>query len=289
MNGRRVITSLLMLGALALATTGCVSKDEYDKAATAARLARQELESVNGRYQAAMMENKDLKEKNGILGSQIALKDQAIAQQKGMIDKLQGDLAAANKALADAWSKEPTVIVKGGANALPDKLNDIMVKLALEFPDLFEWDARLGMLRVKADLTFAPGSTEIKPEAVKALTKLADVLNRPDFHPFNSYIAGHTDDMPLSKEDTKALHGSNWGLSVHRSLAVIKLLAENKVDQARMGALGFSKYQPVAANAAGGKGNAANRRVEIWIVPKEKFMTTAIPGAPTVSAEKEGT
>jgi outer membrane protein OmpA-like peptidoglycan-associated protein len=167
-------------------------------------------------------------------------------------------------------------------------IHDVMKKLADESGGLFTWNSKLGMLQMQADLTFAPGSTEIKPEAAKALQKLAEYLNRAEFQPFNSYIAGHTDDMPLSKTETKELHGTNWGLSVHRSLAVIKLLAENRVDQARLAAMGFSKYHPVAPNAAGNKGNAANRRVEIWIVPREKFMTTGTPAEPTVSAEKEG-
>lgn len=286
MSGRWV-AAIALFGALAAVSTGCVSKDEYDKAVTAARIARQELDSANARLQTALMDNKNLKEQNNLLASQMSGKDAIIKQLRTSND----DLAAKLKDVTDkyiALAGEEPKIVDRGSNALPAEQNILMQKLADESGGFFTWNPKLGMLQMQADLTFAPGSTEIKPEAAKALQKLAEYLNRQEFQPFNSYIAGHTDDMPLSKTETKELHGTNWGLSVHRSLAVIKLLAENRVDQARLAAMGFSKYHPVAPNAAGNKGNASNRRVEIWIVPREKFMTTGTPAEPTVSAEKEG-
>jgi flagellar motor protein MotB len=286
MSGKWV-AAVALFGALAAASTGCVSKDEYDKAVTAARIARQELDSTNARLQTALMDNKNLKEQNNLLASQTKNKDDIIKQLRDANDSQMAkynDLWEKYKVLANAEPK----IVDRGATALPAEQNALMEELAKGSGGFFTWNPKLGMLQMQADLTFAPGSTEIKPEAAKALQKLAEYLNRAEFQPFNSYIAGHTDDMPLSKTETKELHGTNWGLAVHRSLAVIKLLAENRVDQARLSAMGFSKYHPVAPNAPGNKGNAANRRVEIWIVPREKFMTTGTPAEPTVSAEKEG-
>jgi chemotaxis protein MotB len=273
-----------LFGALAAMSTGCVSKDEYDKAVTAARIARQELDSANGRLQAALMDNKNLKDQNGLLASQMKNKDAIIKSLQASND----DLAAKLKDVTDKYialaGKGPDILVRN-VSALPAGLDEKMKEVAKNYPELFDWDSRLGMLRVKADMTFAPGSTEIKPEAAAALAKLAEIFNGADFQPYCAYIAGHTDDMPLSKEVTKEQHGSNWGLSAHRSLAVIKLLAENRVDQARMAGLEFSKYQPVAPNAAGNKGNASNRRVEIWIVPPDRFLTTPAGMAPAKAEE----
>jgi flagellar motor protein MotB len=45
--------------------------------------------------------------------------------------------------------------------------------------------------------------------------------------------------------------------------------------------MGFGEYHPVAPNKPGKKGNQANRRVEIWIVPPGSFLTTAGPVAKT--------
>ena len=56
-------------------------------------------------------------------------------------------------------------------------------------------------------------------------------------------------------------------------MEVEKVLTDAGVDSARVAVMGFGQYQPIEPNAAGNKGNAANRRVEIWLVPKGQFVT----------------
>jgi len=88
--------------------------------------------------------------------------------------------------------------------------------------------------------------------------------------------------MPIRRPQTKRTHPDNWYLSVHRAVAVQKELARAGLAPARIGTMGFSEYHPVEPNAPGNKGNGANRRVEIWIVPPGRFLTQPT----TVAAEK---
>ena len=110
--------------------------------------------------------------------------------------------------------------------------------------------------------------------ALAALKKLAEVLNTADAKPFNIYVAGHTDDMPIVRAETKREHPTNWYLSVHRAVAVQTVMAAAGLAQPRAGVMGFSEYHPVATNPPAHKGNQANRRVEIWIVPPDRFLTS---------------
>ena len=54
-----------------------------------------------------------------------------------------------------------------------------MRELAAKYPDYLEFDERLGMLRMKSDVTFDVGSTEVKPEAKKVLALVAEILDKP--------------------------------------------------------------------------------------------------------------
>ncbi|MCK4602906.1 MAG: OmpA family protein, partial [Phycisphaerae bacterium] len=169
-----------------------------------------------------------------------------------------------------------TVPAIGEIRVLPTAVDAALVKFAAENPDLVEYLPKYGMVKIKADMTFAKGSAEVTAAAAAALTKLAEIANSPDAKAFNVYIAGHTDDIPIRKAETLREHKNNWGLSVHRSLAVIKVLFQAGVDQKRMGAMGFSKYHPVEPNELGNRGNPTNRRVEIWLVPPNRFLTGSV-------------
>ena len=78
----------------------------------------------------------------------------------------------------------------------------------------------------------------------------------------------------ILKPDTIQRHPDNWYLSVHRSVAVQEVLTGAGLAPQRVGLMGFSEYHPVAANASGKGGNQANRRVELWIVPPDRFITS---------------
>lgn len=280
---------MALVGAVLMTATGCVPKDEYDKAVAASRRAHEELQKAQAALLELRQENERLKAELAQRQAELAAKDKIIASLQAENSQLRAELAKLRDLLSKGTTPPPMPI------ALPAGLNDLLKALAAKYPDLLDFNERNGMVKFNADMTFAPGSTELKPQAKEALKKLAEIMNSAEAMPFSMYVAGHTDDIPLKNPETVRLHGSNWGLSVHRSLAVLMDLAQNNVDQVRMGAMGFSKYHPVAANAPGNKGNQANRRVEVWIVPQDRLFTTegaavtpeAVPEAVPAKEEKK--
>ena len=165
-------------------------------------------------------------------------------------------------------------------------MDEALRALAETNSDLMAYLPNYGMIKLKADLTFGKGSAEVNVKAKAALAKLAEIINSDVAKQFHVYVAGHTDDIPLVKPETIRLHGTNWGLSCHRALAVVKVLFEAAVAQQRMGAVGFGKHHPVVPNLAGNKGHPLNRRVEIWIVPPDRFLTAA-GAAPSATPPEE--
>lgn len=263
-----------------LLTGGCVSQKDYDALQAQNRNAQKELARVmaalnerDAQYAALEKQLADLQIQLKAKDDQIALlsggKDALLAKIKelqAIIDKMKGD-----------WPKPPDV------TALPPGLDDALAKLAKMYVDLFDYDAKRGMLKFKSDMTFDPGEDTVKDRAKEALTKLAEILNTAEAANFHAYVAGHTDDIPISRPETKKRHPTNWYLSVHRAVAVEGVLEKGGVTAARLGAMGFGEYHPVAPNAAGHKGNVLNRRVEIWIIPPSRFMTVEQGGAPAKS------
>ena len=283
MSGRRTI--IAVLAGLALATAGgCVSQEKHNEALKAVRLAREQLLASKSALQKAGEENRTLRA--DLAKAQLDLTDKGDRitylekEALGLTDKFNR-----LKTLYDKLASKPPPKT-GQISILPSRLDAALTALGKTNPELMEYLPKYGMVKLKADLTFDKGSATVKASAVDVLKKLAEIVNRDEAKIFHVYVAGHTDDIPLKKKATIDAHGTNWGLSLHRAGAVVKVLAVAGVGQKRMGAMGFSKYYPVAPNAPGNKGNPLNRRVEIWIVPPDRFLTADGAAAPEPEPEK---
>ena len=261
-----------VLGAVLL-TAGCVSEAQYKEAVAASRRASEQLTLCKNALRDLRTANQklmgDIEAREGVIGA----RDKSLAQLQASHDKLNDDF----KTLFDKYKKAlesgpvPTPI----GMVLPAALDKALRDFAQANPDLVEYLPKYGMVKLKSDLTFSPGSVAIKVATGDALRKFVAILNSPAAATFNVYIAGHTDDMPIGKPETLKHHPDNWYLSVHRAVAVQKVLTRGGLTAARVGVLGFSEYHPVAPNKPNKKGNETNRRVEIWIVPPDRFLTGA--------------
>jgi len=178
------------------------------------------------------------------------------------IAALKEDLAKKNELIASMQQR----LLHGGA-ALPVELSTKLEDFAKQY-DLVTFDANRGIVKFKSDLLFELGSDKVAAEASKAVKSLCEILNSEEAKGFDVIIAGHTDDIPVEKPATREKHPTNWYLSVHRSISVLDVMAENKIDPKRISVRGFGEYRPVAENKPGKKGNPLNRRVEIYIVPE---------------------
>jgi chemotaxis protein MotB len=114
-----------------------------------------------------------------------------------------------------------------------------------------------------AEILFDSGKAKIKTEATSSLDKVAKVL-KSEVADLNVGVEGHTDNVPIKYSGWK----SNWELSTARATSVVHYLAEQKgISPARLAAIGYGEYRPVASNSTA-EGRRQNRRVEIIIMPK---------------------
>ncbi len=267
---------LSVLGSLMMAG-GCASDAQYKEALAASRRANEQLVNCQNALRDVRLENQNLQDAIKNRDAAIAARDSQLAQIQIAHDKLGKDFKDLyGKYLAASTSGAPQPI---GNIVLPAALDKTLREFAKNNPDVLEYLPEYGMVKLKSDLTFEPGSTDIKTPSGDALRQFVQILNGPDAANFNVYIAGHTDDIPIRKPATLQQHPDNWYLSVHRSVAVEKVMTRAGLASKRIGVMGFGEYHPIAPNAPGNKGNVANRRVEIWIVPPDRFLTSGGQGA----------
>ena len=183
---------------------------------------------------------------------------------------LQEKINAYEKTLAekDDLINQMKLRLLNGGTALPPELTTLLEDFAKTHGGMVTYDADKGIVKFSSDLLFNKGSDEVTSSAASAVKSLCTILNSKEAQDFDIIIAGHTDDIPIQKPETLKLHPTNWHLSVHRAIAVEKVMEASNVNPKRMSVRGFGEYRPVVPNAPNKGGAEENRRVEIYIVPK---------------------
>ncbi|QQO08251.1 flagellar motor protein MotB [Breznakiella homolactica] len=124
-------------------------------------------------------------------------------------------------------------------------------------------DERGLIISLASDAFFNPASAQINIEETRdILLRLGTLLVSDDLRGRKFRIEGHTDSEPT---DPNGPWGTNWNLSVQRSLSVLKYLTDLGVDENRFQVAGFADTVPIASNATA-EGRAYNRRVDIIIL-----------------------
>jgi len=122
-------------------------------------------------------------------------------------------------------------------------------------------DERGLVITLAGDAFFYPASARINIEATREiLLRMGTYIESNELRDRKFRIEGHTDSIPAGPpwED-------NWQLSVERSRAVLRYLADIGVNERRFQIAGFSDTAPVATNDTE-EGRANNRRVDIIIL-----------------------
>ncbi|HEU4961340.1 MAG TPA: OmpA family protein [Sphingomonas sp.] len=112
------------------------------------------------------------------------------------------------------------------------------------------------VLNMPSNVTFAYDSATVQPQFQATLDQVAQVLSQYNETYIDVY--GHT--------DSTGSEAYNQQLSERRADSVAAYLESRGVQSARIGTRGFGETQPIAPNDTDA-GRAANRRVEIRIVP----------------------
>ena len=185
------------------------------------------------------------------------------------IDQLRGQVAALEEDLETKKtmisSMQDRLLSTGGQ--LPVELTSKLEELADKY-EMITYDADRGVLKFESDLTFEKGSDQVTTSAVVGVKSLCTILNSDGTENFDAVIAGHTDDIPVLKPETRAKHPTNWHLSAHRAISVLNIMVANNVAPKRVSVRGFGEFRPVEDNKPNKKGSAKNRRVEIYVVAK---------------------
>ncbi|MGQ9552820.1 MAG: OmpA/MotB family protein [Anaerolineae bacterium] len=136
-------------------------------------------------------------------------------------------------------------------------------------------------------LVFEPGGAELSEQAKATLAVVADVLEQL---PNAVRVEAHTDNVPTNSP----IYPTNWELSVARSVAIVRYLAEQcGIDASRLSAAGYGEYRPLVPNDTR-EHRAINRRAEIVIlypVEAEQFdlgpLMDLVPGGPPEKEQSE--
>lgn len=256
-------------------TGGCVSLEEHNKVLAANRRVNEELTTCKAELARVSAEHKQLSEDLEDMDSAVSAKDgqiESLQKETALLKTSMKQLEERIAVLGELSEPPPVIDIR-----LPTAVHQALQKFAEANTQIVEYLPKHGMVKFKADLTFERGSDSVTGEAKEALGKFVEILTGQAAAEFNVYVAGHTDDIPILKPATKKRHPNNWYLSVHRAVAVEKILAKAGLIPERIGVMGFGEYHPIAPNAPGKKGNRLNRRVEIWILPPDRFLTAAAP------------
>ena len=170
----------------------------------------------------------------GILASELAEKEKRIADLEKMINTNKEKINLLKNTIAEALNafdnSELTVHQKDGK-----------VYVSLDEQLLFKF-----------------GSAKIEKKGVKALKKLAEVLEKNQN--IDITIEGHTDNIGSSD--------ANWDLSVKRATSIVKILQKNsEIAPERFTASGKAMYHPLVDEDTK-EARQKNRRTEIILTPK---------------------
>lgn len=112
-------------------------------------------------------------------------------------------------------------------------------------------------IEIKDSVLFASGSARLQTEAIPVLEELAKIFSK-----LSNAIAveGFTDDLPIGTDEFP----TNWELSTARAASVVHLFTARGIEPARLSAVGYGEFQPIADNRTP-EGRAANRRVVLVV------------------------
>lgn len=214
----------------------------------------------------------DLESEVGLCNSEL---QQKLQELQGLSQTGGADMEAKNALIAaleaDIEKKKALIaqmqsqMLQTGA-PLPAEMNMLLQDFA-KTSDMIDFDEATGSLKFKNDLVFTTGSDQVTPAASSSLKSLAQIMSGSEAKQFDLVVVGHTDDVPIKRAATKAKHPTNWHLSVHRAIGVMNVLTANGIASERVAVKGYGEFRPVAPNKPNKKGNALNRRVEIYIIP----------------------
>ncbi len=250
---------ITLLSALILVSAGCISQEQYEDMAAQNRIQQNRIDALESELNVLEASKARLEKQLETLTSQGSVTGAATAEE---IAALEAAIDEKNALIAKMRDHLLTSGMK-----LPPELSVMLEDFAEDNP-MVTFDKETGKLKFKSDLLFELGSDKVAAGAVSSIQAISDIMKTDEAKDFDVIIAGHTDDVPIGKPETRAKHPTNWHLSVHRAISVLNAMVKNGIKPTRLSVRGFGEFRPIAPNAPDKKGNPVNRRVEMFIVYK---------------------
>lgn len=286
----RRLVMLTLVAALAL--TGCVTQKSYD-------LLKSDYDRTLGDLNGCLTRRGELENEVQALKAQIAELDSKrqgveaeLAGCERALKGLQEDLDACEKGSKSvAVEKAKLLREYQSLSASADEMRAALAELQkrkeqaearlAEYRDLlarFKTLIDAGKLKVKivdgrmvvelpSDVLFDSGSASLGKDGKTAIQEVAKVLAEIPERRYQ--VEGHTDNRPIHTQTFP----SNWELASARALTVVRAMLDAGLPAERVSAASFGEFKPARANDTD-EGRAANRRIEIVVVPD----LTGLPG-----------
>jgi len=266
--GVRGWTAMLATGGWVLVSVGgCATLDDYRRVQAQNRFLAAEKEAMGQELADVRAANDALRTRNDGLTQELETKSELVANfrsENEVLDEMRRMALSQLERMAGQQSLGDITIA--GAK-LPEPLDNALKRFANEHPSEVVYDAQRGTVKWQADLLFALGSDVVRESSMEALRGFAGVIKSPAADAFELIVVGHTDNHPIVKPNTKAMHPTNWHLSAHRAISVGNVLQKFGYAAERVGVMGYGEFRPIADNGDE-SGASQNRRVEIYLVPR---------------------
>ncbi len=282
------LSIIATLVAVALLSSGCVTKQTHEAALQELSKTRSSLSSAEKtiaeqqgeikKNEKALELSKAQIERNKNELSDLDIKKATLQQE---LDAAQKRLNAFQSELEDSQLKLSASVAQletmRQIEAETEKRNEIYARFVKELQKMIDG----GQLTVSIErgrivinlpdnVLFATGSARVNKEGQEALKQIANVLS--EFADRRFQIEGHTDNVPMKS----ARFPSNWELSTARALSVVHLMVEQGVAAENVSAAGFGEFHPRADNETP-EGRALNRRIEIIMLPNLEILSNELP------------
>jgi chemotaxis protein MotB len=273
---RRSITSWLLcsaeLGLACLLALGCVTRGTHDQVVG-------ERDALQERVRLLEASNESLSNERVKLISEVEDLASEREQLSSSVEELRAkrDELEQNLTLTASQLEQRNAEVRQLRDTYDGLVSDLQSEVASGRVAIEQLRDGLNVKLTQAVL-FPSGSAQVGAEGAELLGKVAHRLLEL---PHRIHVQGHTDDVPISGRLAER-YPSNWELAGARAASVVRILTERGVPPQRCSAVSLADTQPVAPNDTP-EGRAANRRIEIRLVPAP----AAAPGTPPPPAKAE--
>ena len=168
--------------------------------------------------------------------------------------------AAPDRSMVDEDEQSETAIDDPGSDPLQtitQSLHDAFGEMIMNDQMTLRGNELWIEIELNSSLLFPSGDAIPNDTAFAIIEKVAKIL-APYENPV--HVEGFTDNLPIKT----ALYPTNWELSAARAASIVRMLAMDGLNPARMAAVGYGEFQPVADNATA-EGRGRNRRVVLVI------------------------